>query len=243
MVLQTSPLPVTESDDAIRDALKDAFVPCLLAALALTLDDERFVPESLRPTPIADPIEALFDQTGGFSAQQTADGRELCFDGLVELRARQKDGSVRAYANDARHDALVRRCVEWLTGGTAGEDYVPLCIEELAPFGQDPRMPKWKAGPVSETQVQGEPEPAKVNEKQGVIIIGSGMSGILASIRCKQAGIPFVVLEKVGRCLGPSPDRPLTVSAPQTPDNPEPRRWWHLACGFGGLGQRSWVAF
>lgn len=66
MVLQTEVLPITEGEAEIREALKDAFVPCLLAALACALGDYKYVPDNLRPTPIEDRVAALFDTTGGF---------------------------------------------------------------------------------------------------------------------------------------------------------------------------------
>jgi 4-hydroxyacetophenone monooxygenase len=195
MVLQTETVPITEGDAQIRGHLKDAFVPCLLAALTTALDDYKYIPETLAPTPIEDRIAALFDTTGGFSEEQTAQGRELAFEGLKELRKRQKEGTLKPYVHDAAHEEMVKRCVLWLTGGKAGEDYVPLCIEELAPFGEDLRAPAWKAE-VPGVKVENEPPVAEINDTQGVVIIGSGMSGILAAIRMKQAGVPFVVLEK-----------------------------------------------
>src|SRR5690606_32005603 len=60
-------------------------------------------------------------------------------------------------------------------------EYLPLVMEELAITEQDPRAPKWR-------------KPADVDFT--VAIVGAGMSGILQGIRLKQAGVPFVILEK-----------------------------------------------
>ncbi|MCI0857017.1 MAG: NAD(P)/FAD-dependent oxidoreductase, partial [Chloroflexi bacterium] len=75
----------------------------------------------------------------------------------------------------------VRRIFEWMTGSPASDDYMPLLVEELAPTGQDPRAPTWRAGDDPEFSVA---------------IIGAGMSGIVAGVRLKQAGVPFVIIEK-----------------------------------------------
>lgn len=79
-----------------------------------------------------------------------------------------------------------------------------LCVEELAPFGEDPRAPKWRAGDVATQKVASgaDPLPAKDEEQLGVVVIGAGMSGILSAIRLKQAVIPFVVLEKNNTVAG-----------------------------------------
>ncbi|KAI9011808.1 4-hydroxyacetophenone monooxygenase [Hyaloraphidium curvatum] len=193
MVLQSEVLPVKESDAEIQEALKEAFVPCLLAALAQTLGDTRYIPDELRPNAIDDRVAALFDTTGGFTPEQTEKGRALAFEGIKELKRQQEAGTLKAYVHDAAHEEIVKKGLDWLTGGRTSEDYLPLMIEELAPYGEDPRAPKWRAAGASASQ---EPAVAKPSDQLGVVIIGAGMSGILAAIRCKQAGIPFVVLEK-----------------------------------------------
>ena len=68
-----------------------------------------------------------------------------------------------------------------MTGTPAADDYLPLLIEEFADEGQDPRAPDWRMDPKT---------------KFSAVIVGAGMSGILAAIRMKQAGVPFVVIEK-----------------------------------------------
>ncbi len=68
-----------------------------------------------------------------------------------------------------------------MTGSPASDEYIPLLLEELAPAGEDPRAPAW--------HVDG-------RIPFLVAIIGAGMSGILAGIRLKQAGVPFVIIEK-----------------------------------------------
>ena len=68
----------------------------------------------------------------------------------------------------------------WLACDTVGEEYVPMMLEELALDGLDSRRPERLAGA----------------DAYPVVIIGCGMSGLLAAVRLQQAGFPFVVVEK-----------------------------------------------
>lgn len=65
MTLQTEPFPLAAGDAELETHVKDAFVPCLLAALALALDaPERFLTDELRPKPVEDLVQAIFDSVG-----------------------------------------------------------------------------------------------------------------------------------------------------------------------------------
>jgi 4-hydroxyacetophenone monooxygenase len=69
----------------------------------------------------------------------------------------------------------------------AGRDlpgYLPLLEEELDLAHSDARMPRWHKAQIA-------PE-----RDFNVVVIGAGMSGILAAHRLQQVGVPFVVLEK-----------------------------------------------
>jgi 4-hydroxyacetophenone monooxygenase len=109
--------------------------------------------------------------------EQQEAARELAFEAIKTLRDRGAATSRGPVEED------VRRISQWLTGSASAEDYIPLVMEELAPFDSDPRAPAWHA-----------------NGKTpfNVAIIGAGMSGILAAIRLKQAGVPFTIIEKNG---------------------------------------------
>ena len=75
--------------------------------------------------------------------------------------------------------------MEFAVGGAEGmAAYLPLLEEELAIRGEDRRAPKWR----------------KADAAPGVdfrvVIIGAGMSGLLAGHRLRQAGVDFVIIEK-----------------------------------------------
>ncbi|MGI9287673.1 MAG: flavin-containing monooxygenase, partial [Pseudomonadales bacterium] len=65
------------------------------------------------------------------------------------------------------------------------EDYVPMMLEEMELDGQDQRSDAW-----------GAEVPREQREQHKVLVIGGGMSGVLAAIRLQEAGLPFVVIEK-----------------------------------------------
>lgn len=154
----------------MRTALNDAVLPALLPALAQVTGDFSLLRPELRP-----PATVPGDPQGGMTAEHQAAARELAFEALKALR----DGGASEEQRPIEDD--VRRIFEWMTASPASDDYIPLILEELAPAGQDPRAPTWRA---------------EVGSGLRVAIIGAGMSGILAGIRLKQAGVPFVIIEK-----------------------------------------------
>jgi 4-hydroxyacetophenone monooxygenase len=160
---------ITADDEAIRRALEDAFLPALLPALVQATGDMSILRDELRPPSVMPAIP----QGGMSEAQQTA-AKELAFEAIRSLRDDPREVP-RASDDD------LKTIVAWMTGSAATDDYIPLLIEETAPFEEDPRAPDWRA-------------PTGTTFK--VAIVGAGMSGILAGIRCKQAGVPFVILEK-----------------------------------------------
>jgi 4-hydroxyacetophenone monooxygenase len=162
--------PITGDDDTIRGALEDAFLPALLPALAQATGDLSLLREDLRPPGVAPGV-----LQGGMTPEQQEGAKAVAFDALRLLRGRPVEAPSHRIEDD------VRRITAWMTGSPASDEYIPLLLEELAPSDGDPRAPTWRYDgrtPFS------------------VAIIGAGMSGILAAIRLKQAGVPFVVIEK-----------------------------------------------
>jgi len=160
------------SDDAIRSALADAELPCLLPSLAYATGDLSLLRDEFR----TDPLLAGEPQ-GGLTESQQAGIRALAFDVLRDLREGRR--SVQKPNVDDLH-----RIMEFLMAVPVSEDYLPLLEEELAITSEDPRAPQW-------TKEQLAPK-----RDFTVAIIGAGMSGLLNAFRLKQAGVPFVILEK-----------------------------------------------
>jgi 4-hydroxyacetophenone monooxygenase len=159
---------IEATDDELRRALEDAFLPPLLPALAQATGDASLLRDGLLPTALAPGAPQ-----GGMTDEQQQLAKDLSLDALRRLR----DGV--ASANGGGADVLA--IVKWMTGDKATDDYLPLLLEELDSSLDDPRAPKWR-------MPEGTPFLA--------VIIGAGMSGILAAIRLQQAGVPFVIVEK-----------------------------------------------
>ena len=165
--------PITESDDEIRELLEQAEVPPLLPALAYATGDLSLLREELRP----DAMLVAMPQ-GGLTDDQQAEARELALDALRRFR----DGACRPASVPSDEDLL--RIMEYAVGGVEMADYLPLLEEELAYRGEDRRAPGWHLADTAP------------DVTFRVLIIGAGMSGLLAAHRLQQAGIPFVVVEK-----------------------------------------------
>ena len=85
---------------------------------------------------------------------------------------------------DTADPELIEAGIDWITGGSRSGDYQTMLAEELAPNGSDPRAPRWQCG---------ELDAAK---DISVVIVGAGMSGLLAAHRLQQSGVPVTIFEK-----------------------------------------------
>ncbi|MGZ8734468.1 MAG: flavin-containing monooxygenase, partial [Acidimicrobiia bacterium] len=165
--------PITETDDEIASALADAEVPPLLPALAFLTGDLSLLRDDLRP----DPLLGAMPQ-GGMTEEQLATARALALEVLIRFR---DSGCV---PTPPPSEADLLRIMEHTVGETGIAAYLPLLSEELAVRDRDHRAPDWRRDEIA---------PAT---DFSVVVIGAGMSGLLAAHRLQQADIPFVVLEK-----------------------------------------------
>lgn len=166
-------LPITEIDAQIADALSEAQLAPLLPALAYLTGDMSLLRADLRPDPLL-----LGMPFSGYTDQQQAEIRRLALDVLIRYR---DAGCVPA---PAPGDDQLLAMMEHTVAGTGMADYLPLLEEELAYRGEDRRAPGWnKLSLAPESEIN-------------VVIIGAGMSGILAAHRLQQAGIAFTILDK-----------------------------------------------
>jgi 4-hydroxyacetophenone monooxygenase len=165
--------PITESDDEIRAMVAGAEVPPLLPALAYLTGDLSLLREDLRPNPLM-----IGMPQGGLTEEQLAAARELATNALIAYRDQGCQPAV------AATDAVLLRIMEATVGGADMDAYLPLLEEELAYRGEDRRAPSWHARELA-------PDRAFF-----VLIIGAGMSGLLAAHRLQQAGIAYAIVEK-----------------------------------------------
>ena len=164
--------PITASDDELRDALAVSDLPALLPALAHITGDLSL----LRPELRIDPLLMGEDQ-GGLTPEQQAGIRALALDTLIAFR----DGGSIAAPMPTGPD--LKQILEFMAGGLEIDEYLPMMREELA-LTADLRAPRWHKDDVNPDK------PFKV------VIIGAGMSGIVAAYRLAEADVPYVVIDK-----------------------------------------------
>ena len=165
---------ITEDDATLEAMLDEAHIPALMAALVHITGDANIIRGEIRPS------GALFgDQQAGISAEHQAEIRTLALRKLAEFR----DNGCKLRGG-APSPELIRELLAFMVGGEIGDGYVEFLMSELALEGADP----YGSAPIDV------PEAAKAEFH--VVVIGAGMSGILAAIRLKEAGIAYTVIEK-----------------------------------------------
>jgi 4-hydroxyacetophenone monooxygenase len=115
---------------------------------------------------------------GGLTDDQQAEIRRLAFETLTRFR----DGG--SHPAPPPDDDTLLSIMEFAVGGAEMAPYLPLLEEELAYRGEDRRAPAWHVDDVAP------------GVEFDVLIIGAGMSGILAAHRLQQAGVRFTIVEK-----------------------------------------------
>ncbi|MES2536277.1 MAG: NAD(P)/FAD-dependent oxidoreductase [Pseudomonadota bacterium] len=157
---------------AIDDAIAEAHLPTLVMSIVHLTGDTSIL-QAERP------VYGLFDER-----QRTySDAAKT----LIRQRAR---AAIIDYANGRPlppppDSTVVQQMMNYIAGADIPERYIPFLMEELMLDGVDPNTPQWT-------------EPALRTSASGmfVVVIGAGLSGILAGVRLQQAGIPFVIIEK-----------------------------------------------
>jgi 4-hydroxyacetophenone monooxygenase len=165
--------PITESTEAIAAALEHASVPTLMMSLVHLTGDATLLEGPIRPG-----ATMMGDVDGGLSASDKAAVRAMALDALVAYRDR---GCTLPPPPSAE---TIRAMMSFMVGQEVPAAYVPMMLEEMALDGHDARDTAWDDVPVD------------ARRAFHVVVIGAGMSGLLAAIRLEQAGIPHVVIEK-----------------------------------------------
>ena len=166
--------PITESDEAIRAALEEAHVPSLMLAMVHLTGDASHLRGAIRPQ-----AALMMDPQAGLTPEQQAEMRDLA---ALALRS-YRDGGGQLAAPPSRE--TVREMIDFLVGQEISASYVEFLMAELGLQGEDP----YAQPSILEV-------PAEVRGGFRVLVIGAGMSGLLAGIRLKEAGIPFTIVER-----------------------------------------------
>ena len=159
----------------IDQALADANLPALLMALVHITGDAGLLRDDLKPV-----YDFFADgRYGGYSQEQQDDLRAFAREKITAYLA--GDGTLPPPPSPQ----TIRRMMDFIAGAEVPERYVPLLMEELGVDGVDQKRPIWET-----------PQLKAAAAKTKVVIIGAGMSGILAAIRLQQAGIAYEIVEK-----------------------------------------------
>jgi 4-hydroxyacetophenone monooxygenase len=175
--------PITADDTAIAAALAEAHIPSLLMSLVHLTGDLSLLRDIMRAPGTMTAF--LSDPQGGIAADDQARIRERALDVLRQYR---DSGS---QAPPPPPTDTIREMTAFMIGAAPGdgtgalpEDYVQFLLSELALDGSDPYGAKL------------DDIPAPARRDFHVVVIGAGMSGLLAAIRLREAGISFTVVEK-----------------------------------------------
>ena len=160
--------------EILEQGLREAHLPALLMAAIHLTGDASILDECPRPN-----VDFFTDgRTGGFSPEVQEKIRKYARDAIEAYL----DGKA---VPAPPSDVIVRRMINFVAGTDVPEHYLPFLLDDLALDGTDPKLPK----------VEGTALEQKRTELKAVVI-GAGMSGLLAGIRLQQAGIAFEIIEK-----------------------------------------------
>lgn len=165
--------PITEDDAFIAEALQHAHIPSLMCALVHLTGDADLIRGDTRPE-----ISFFGDEQGNIGAEAQQRIRERALEALGKLR----DG---AHLPAAPSPQLVSEMVDFIVGKSLPDDYSEFLHAELMLDGEDPYKPQGL-----------EDIPAAQRAGFKVLVIGAGMSGLLAAIRLQEAGIDFEIVER-----------------------------------------------
>ena len=166
--------PIIESDAELADIVERADLPALLAALAAALGDTTILEGDLRPPLTL--VDTYAQPHGGMTRAQVDRGRTVALAALRQLR----DRGIRSVG--VLPSELVDAILDFLTNGQP--EYWPSLKHELDLAPDKNGVPGFEYADVAG------------DREFHVLVVGTGVSGIAASYRLLQAGVPFTVIEE-----------------------------------------------
>lgn len=166
--------PITDDDATIAAALQDLSVPALLLSMVHMSGDASILRGPLRPMGIY-----LNEVQGFMSPEDQAAVRARA----LEIIGAYRDGGSRL--PPAPTPQTIHEMMSFLVAEPVPAEYVPMMLEELELDGSDARDLGW-----------GDHIGDGAKAAFEIVVIGAGMSGLLAGIRLGQAGIPYTIIEK-----------------------------------------------
>ncbi len=164
--------PFTDDDTTIAAALEDVSVPTLLMSMVHMTGDPRYLRWPHVPAGI------YLNEVQGFMDPES---QQVVRDEALRVIAAYRDGGC---ALPEPPDAeRLRDMMRVLVASEVPEEYLPLILEELELDGVDARHVTAAV-------------PPSLDGEFSVVVIGAGMSGVLAGIRLAEAGIPYTIIEK-----------------------------------------------
>ncbi len=173
--------PFNESEAAIAAYLEPANIPALLATLIHFTGTADHLDNF--PLPVTD-VSTWGDENGGISPDKQAEARALA----ARLMAEWRDAGYPALPRPSA--AAVDRAMHFVAGGQVPAEYTDLLTSELHLDG----VPSASGITID--------APAAAKAEFPVVVIGAGMSGLLAGIALKEAGIPFTIIDAQDRVGG-----------------------------------------
>ncbi len=161
--------PIVDDDAAITRALEGANVLALVAAVVQITGDPSILRGEIRPRRFV-PNEL----DGRLTEDEQSKLRQAALEAVLAYRDR---GSV---SLAPAGEPVLREVMDWLVCEHVSDEYAEMFLEEMDLDGNDPRRIRLSEGDTA----------------LSVMVIGCGMSGLLAGVRLKQAGIPFEIIEK-----------------------------------------------
>ncbi|MGI9284250.1 MAG: flavin-containing monooxygenase, partial [Pseudomonadales bacterium] len=165
---------ISENDATIAAALESASIPTLMMAMIHITGDTSILSGSIKPQ------TAILGEVQGFLSEED---KAVVRAQALEILKAYRDGGCKVPplpSTDAIHAMM-----SFTVGEQVPAEYVPMMLEEMALDGEDARDVHWK-----------KPVEDEIKQAFHVLVIGAGMSGILAAIRLQEAGIPYTVIEK-----------------------------------------------